>query len=124
MVRWDLDRDSCCRRLIRLGWSLWLWLSQAAYHQLPCRSGTLLRVQSGGVMTACAVEVVMMFDEWLGELITDFPADVDGVNDVKLVKGLEDAVNAGAVSVRAALGDFGDGQWHIDGFECRKDFAA
>ena len=75
-------------------------------------------------MTACAVEVVMMRDKWLGELITDFPTDVDGVNDVKLVKGLEDAVNAGAVSVRAALGDFGDSQWHIDGFECRKDFAA
>ena len=75
-------------------------------------------------MTACAVEVVMMFDEWLGELITDFPADVDGVNDVKLVKGLEDAVNAGAVSVRTALGDFSDGQWHVDGFECHKDFAA
>ena len=75
-------------------------------------------------MTACAVEVVVMRDKWLGELITDFPADVDGVDDVELVKGFEDAVNAGAVSVRAALGNFGDGQWHVDGFECRKDFAA
>ncbi len=75
-------------------------------------------------MTARAVEMVMMRDKWLGELITDFPTDVDGVNDVELVKGLEDAIDAGAVSVRAALGDFGDGQWHVDGFECCKDFAA
>lgn len=66
----------------------------------------------------------MMCDEGLGELITNFPADVDNVDDVELVEGFEDAVNAGAVSVRAALGDFGDGQWHVDGFECRKDFAA
>jgi len=75
-------------------------------------------------MTAGAVEVVVMRDEWLGELITDFPADVDGVDDVELVKGFEDAIDAGAIGVRAALGDFGDGQWHVDGFECRKDFAA
>ena len=75
-------------------------------------------------MTACAVEVMVMLDKWLGELITDFPTDVDSVNDVELVKGFEDAVNTGAVSVRAALGNFGDGQWHVDGFECRKDFAA
>ena len=75
-------------------------------------------------MTACAVEVVVMRDEWLGELITDFPADVDGVDDVELVKGFEDAIDAGAIGVRAALGDFGDGQRHIDGFKCRKDFAA
>ena len=66
----------------------------------------------------------MMLDKWLGELITDFPADVDGVNDVELVKGFEDAIDAGAVSARAALGNFGDGQWYVDGFECRKDFAA
>ena len=65
-----------------------------------------------------------MRDEWLGKLITDFPADVDGVNDVELVKGLEDAIDAGAVSVRAALGDFGDGQWYVDRFEYCKDFAA
>ena len=75
-------------------------------------------------MTARAVEVVMMRDKWLGELIADFPADVDGVNDVELVKGFEDAIDAGAVSVRATLGDFGDGQWYVDGFECCKDFAA
>lgn len=75
-------------------------------------------------MTARAVEVVMMRDKWLGELIADFPTDVDGVNDVELVKGFEDTIDAGAVSVWATLGDFGDGQWHVDGFECRKDFAA
>ena len=75
-------------------------------------------------MTARAVEVMMMRDERFGELITDFPTDVDGVNDVELVKGFEDAIDAGAVSARAALGDFGDGQWHVDGFKCRKDFAA
>ena len=65
-----------------------------------------------------------MRDEWLGELITDFPADVDGVNDVERVKGFENAIDAGAVSARATLGDLGNGQWHVDGFECRKDFAA
>ena len=75
-------------------------------------------------MTAGAVEVVMMLDKWLGELITDFPTDMDGVNDVEIVKDFEDAIDAGAVSVRAALGDFGDGERHIDGFKCRKDFAA
>ena len=60
-------------------------------------------------MTVCAVEVVVMRDKWLGELITDFPTDMDGVNDVELVKGFEDAIDAGAVSVRTALGDFSDG---------------
>ena len=66
----------------------------------------------------------MMRDKWLGELIADFTTDVDGVNDVELVKVFENAIDAGAVSVRTALGDFGDGQWHVDGFECRKNFAA
>ena len=81
-------------------------------------------LQRFGVMTARTVKVVVMLNEWLGKLITDFPTDVDGVNDVELVKGFENAIDAGAVSIRATLGDFGDGQWHVDGFECRKDFAA
>ena len=57
-------------------------------------------LQRFGVMTARTVEVVVMRDKWLGELIADFPTDMDGVNDVELVKGFENAIDAGAVSVR------------------------